>query len=103
MFKRIRKMLDYIECAFINSNEPPVEIKPFRGFYVEENHDRQQSLSLFGSRDFIYKHPDAPNDAVLHVYRSFNLINVKPGDVDYSAVYMLLQSQKMIEKAFEGV
>jgi len=88
----------FVPCAFINSMDKPERIGPWRGFGIHENHDKEQSISLGGSREYYYRHPDAPDVALITVYRSEHLMSAQPGDENYPALYMLLQAQKIVEQ-----
>ena len=78
--------------------ETPERVSGWNGFHVVENHDKRQSISLGGSRDYYYKHPDAPDVALITVLRGEHIMTVEPGDKEYPALYLLLQAQKSIEQ-----
>lgn len=94
--------MQFIPCAFVNTTEPPLSKKPWAGFFVQESHDREQSLSLYGSRDLVYKHPDVPEEAVLQVYQQEHLLTAKQGSPEYPILYLLLQAQKAAEALVKG-
>lgn len=84
---------DFLAC-FVNSNDPPKDIKPWSGFYVTQNGDE---LTLFGNREYVYPHPDVPEDAIISVNRVDIIITVKPGDWKYAVLFSMLQSQNMVK------
>jgi len=94
----VDEKVTFVPCAFINSMDKPERIGQWRGFGVAENHDKEQSISLSGNREYYYRHPEAPDVALITVYRSDHLMSAQPGDQYYPALYMLLQAQKVVEQ-----
>ena len=90
--------MQFITCAFINADEKPERISDWQGFQVVENHDKEQSLSLVGSREYFYRHPECPDVAVLQVLRNEHIAAAQRGDDLYPALYLLLQAQKVVEE-----
>jgi hypothetical protein len=95
--------MDYITCAFINSDKPPVREEKLEGMFVEE-----QSIGLgkFVLRlyNFVfvsYPHPSAPEDAFLQVLERRLVKEVRPEQRDYPALYMLLQAQNNVKNNVE--
>jgi len=87
--------MNFIPCAFINSEENPIQIGDWKGFWVEEKDNRE--LALYGSRTDGYNHPQAPGEAILSVYHRKEILTAKPGDDKYPILYMLQQAQKAVE------
>jgi hypothetical protein len=92
-----QKQNDEMPCAFINSDEKPIEISPLTGLYVVEQHDGRGNISLYGTRTYKYPHPQAPDIAIISVCRVESIKTVRPGNVDFAAIYLLLQAQKVVE------
>ena len=86
---------NFVTCAFINSETKPVKKGKFTGFFVSETHDKHETLCLHGSRDYFYPHPDAPEDALLHVYTTEHIASAGKTDKEYPILYMILNSQKL--------
>ncbi len=88
--------MNYITCAFINSDTPPVKESEYTHFRVTQNYDKE--LTLSGMRTYYYPHPDAPEDAYITVEIDEVIINnVKISDTEYAALYLLLQAQNNIK------
>jgi hypothetical protein len=92
---------NYLPCAFINTKEEPLRIGDWKGLHVVDQHDGKGNISLYGSREFSYRHPDAPDVATVQVYRREHLMTVKPGDKNFPAIYLLLQAQQAVEQIIE--
>lgn len=86
--------MNYIPCAFVNGN--PVKYGKDYGYLVEENHEKELTLSIV--RETYYEHPDAPHDATLSVKELQVVTRAKPGDENYAKLYLLLMAQDVCSK-----
>lgn len=82
-------MKNHIPCAFVN-DENPVGYGAILGYKVTSNDDpRNEELTLSVIRDVHYRHPDAPDDAILVTPTSRTIARVKNGDSKFPALKML--------------
>lgn len=87
--------MNYIPCAFINSFDKPERIGDWEGFFVKQD---GRKLILSGARTYFYKHPEAPDEALITVLRVDQIKVVKEQDKEYAALYMFLQSQRVVQE-----
>jgi len=79
-----------IPCAFINSNGPPTDIGPWLAFKVTK---KEKKLCLSGTRLYTYRHPEAPEVAILTVLQEDFICEHKESDPEYSVLYSLMQAE----------
>ena len=85
--------MNYIPCSFINTEGGPEKISDWEGFFVKE---RGRELELYGTRTYFYKHPEAPDEAFITVSITKMIKKVKEGDRGYAALFIFLQTQKIV-------
>lgn len=87
-------MKNHIPCAFVN-DENPIGYGDILGYKVSSNANWPESQELILSviRNVHYKHPDAPDDAILIVPENKIMIRAIPGDSKYPLIQMLYLNQ----------
>lgn len=90
-------MTNFIPCAFINIEEPPLGEK-YLGMVVEEHLNYNVTeLLLYVFYEVSYKHPEAPKDSILVVIEKRLNSRIRSTHILYPGLYLLLQSQKNIK------
>lgn len=86
-------MKNHVPCAFVN-DENPVGYGAILGYKVSSNDDpRNEELTLSVIRDVHYRHPDAPDDAILVTPVSKTIARAKTGDSKFPLLKMLHLNQ----------
>jgi hypothetical protein len=87
----------FIPCAFVNQEEI-IKYGDFVGYKVTENQTVADELTLTIIQEVFYKHPDAPNHALLSVYQPFTTLRARKGDRFYPQLLSLLLAQQIINQ-----
>lgn len=90
--------MEYITCAFVNSEHPPVLEERVQGYHVELRCGFKETskLVLYGFFLLSYPHPEAPEHATIQVLEKRELLEVTETDKEWPSVYLLLQAQKNV-------
>ncbi len=95
----MKNTIQYIPCAFINTTDPPAKMGPIDNLWVKHTQGysvRPDELTLYVTRQYHYPHPDAPDEAMISVATLDKTITARIGDIEYPALYMLLQAQSVV-------
>jgi hypothetical protein len=89
----------FVDCAFINSNQPPAIEERQKGYHVElEEGLDGRKLVIYGFFLRKYPHPEAPEHATIQVLVQRIIEQVKESDPNWSAAYLLYNAEENLRR-----
>jgi hypothetical protein len=97
-------MIQYIECAFINTDQKPISSQ-VEGYCVLEDIEgipisgEEKALVLYEFVTEQYKNPCAPEYGTIYVLKMKRKLVAKKGSNEYPALYLLREAQRNVSNA----